>query len=81
MGGGGGGGGGGANSGELFQIGNRVGFIIHIISFAVFRWGGGGGSNRGSLPRAPSVRGPPNSGELFQIRSGSSFTSLVSLSC
>ena len=29
--------------------------------------GGGGGGNRGSLPRAPSVRGPPNSPELVQI--------------
>ena len=26
-----------------------------------------GGGNRGSLPRAPSVRGPPNSPELVQI--------------
>ena len=24
------------NSGELFQIGNRIGFIIHIISFTGF---------------------------------------------
>ena len=31
--------------------------------------GGGGGNrgNRGSLPRAPSVRGPPNSAQLVQI--------------
>ena len=29
--------------------------------------GGGGGGNRGSLARAPSVRGPPNSAELVQI--------------
>ena len=28
-----------------------------------------------SLPQAPSVRGAPNSAELFQTRSGSSFTS------
>ena len=26
-----------------------------------------GGGNRGSLPRAPSVRGPPNSAKLVQI--------------
>ena len=26
-----------------------------------------GGGNRGSLPRAPSTRGPPNSAELVQI--------------
>ena len=26
-----------------------------------------GGGNRGSLPRAPSVRGPPNNAELVQI--------------
>ena len=31
--------------------------------------GGGGGSNRGSLPRAPSVRGPPNSAGLVLVRS------------
>ena len=34
--------------------------------------GGGRGATGGSLPRAPSVRGPPNS---MEIRSGSSFTS------
>ena len=27
----------------------------------------GGGDKRGILPRAPSVRGPPNSAELVQI--------------
>ena len=36
---------------------------------------GGGGGNWGSLPPVPSVRGAPNSAELFQIRSCSSFTS------
>ena len=35
----------------------------------------GGGGNRGSLPRAPSVRGAPNDAGLFQIRSGSLFSS------
>ena len=38
----------------------------------------GGGDNRGSLPRAPSVRGAPNSAELFQI-SHHSHPSLASL--
>ena len=31
--------------------------------------GGGGGGNRGSLPRAPSVRGPPNSAGGFRSQS------------
>ena len=32
-----------------------------------FELGKGGGSNKGSLPWAPSVRGPPNSAELVQM--------------
>ena len=35
----------------------------------------GRGGNRGSFPQVPSVMGAPNSAELFQIRSCSSFTS------
>ena len=34
---------------------------------AADRGGGGGGGNKGSLPWAPSVKGPPNSAELVQI--------------
>ena len=45
---------------------------MHIVFSVVNRGKGGGG---GSLPRAPSVRETPNNAELFQIRSGSSFTS------
>ena len=37
-----------------------------------------GEGNWGSLSRAPSVRGTPNSAELFKIRSCSSFTSQCS---
>ena len=39
---------------------------------------GKGGDNRGSLPPAPSMRGAPSSAELFQTRSGSSFSSQAS---
>ena len=39
-----------------------------------------GGGNRGSLPRAPSVTGPPNSAGLVQIRTvRQSHSSLASL--
>ena len=41
---------------------------------AADRWGEGGGDKRGSLPRTPNVRGPPNSTGLVQISSGSSIT-------
>ena len=41
---------------------------------AADRWGEGGGGNRGSLLRAPNVRGPPNSTGFVQINSGSSIT-------
>ena len=34
----------------------------------------GRGGNRGSLPQVPSVKGPPNSAGLVQIRSGMSVT-------
>ena len=43
-----------------------------------------GGGKRDSLPRPPSVRGAPNDAELFQIRSGSLFSSQsrsISLYC
>ena len=36
--------------------------------YAVPLTGRGEGGNRGSLPRGPSVRGPPNSARLVQIR-------------
>ena len=62
--------------------------IIVFLATEVVMYSGEGGGNRGSLPPASSMRGAPNSAELFQIRSGSSFISqssffkkLVSLYC
>ena len=41
--------------------------IMAILGQQHWGWGGGGG-NRGRLPRAPSVRGPPNSAGLASLR-------------
>ena len=46
--------------------------LKHWLDYNQCRWQQGGEGNRGSLPQAPSVRGPLNSARLIQIRSSSS---------
>ena len=48
--------------------------LKHWLDYSQCRWQQGGEGNRGSLPQAPSVRGPLNSARLIQIRSSSSVT-------
>ena len=50
----------------------------HYITLSFLQCAPGMGA-RGSLPRSPSVRGPPNSARLVQIRSGLSVTFQSSL--